>query len=145
MGFKFSLAAVLRLKQSIEKQEELALQKVLVEISQVQHRMEALTADILHARQLLEQAMREMLPAVLVESMTNRIEGAMDRKQELSHALAELSRQREIQLRKYQAARNNCQMLHDMHARQQDAHAREREHAEQKFLDEIFAARAQRS
>jgi len=90
MGFKFPLATVLRLKQSIERQEELALQRILLDISRVQHQIEALTSDIAHARQLMDQAMQRMLPAILVQSMTSQIDGAVKRRQELVHALSEL-------------------------------------------------------
>lgn len=144
MAFQFTLATVLRLKRSIEKQEELALQKILVQISQVRHEADTLTADIARARQSLDKAMQQPLPAVQVESMIDQINDAIRRKQALLDSLAELHRQREMQTRKYQASHNSRKMLSDMEARQRDAYVQERVRAEQKFLDEIFASRAQR-
>ena len=45
----------------------------------------------------------------------------------------------------YQLAHRNRQMLTDMSTRQREAYDQERVRAEQKFLDDIFAARLQRS
>ena len=145
MGFRFPLAAVLRVKQSIEKQEELVLQKVLLEISQVQHQIDDLTLDIVRARQLRDQAMQQMIAAIELDSMSNQIKDAMDRRQELIHSLGELRRKRELQNRRYQTARNNREMLSEMQARQKDAYAQESARAEQRFFDEIFASRARRN
>jgi len=144
MAFQFPLAAVLRFRESIEKQEELALRKIFVEISQAQHRIDELTAEIVRARQSLEQAMQQVLPAVHIVSMTSQIDGATHRKRELLDSQAELERRREMQNRKYQAAHNSRKTLSDMQARQQDAYMQERARAEQKAVDDIFASRAQR-
>lgn len=145
MPFQFPLATVLRFKRSVEKQEELALQKILVAMSQVQHQVDTLTTDIARARESLDQALQQLLPAVHVESMIDQINGALGRKQELLDSLAELHRQREMQTRKYQAAHNSRKMLSDMQARQRDAYGQERARAEQKFLDEIFVSRTHRN
>lgn len=145
MAFEFSLETVLRFRESVEKREELALEKILAEMAIVRRQAEEVGREIENARELLDQAMREMLPAVHLEAMTERIEAAVARKKELIASLAELDRQREIQTAKYQAARYRRQMLSDMRAQQHQAYEQERDRAEQKFLDDIFAARAQRS
>lgn len=145
MGFQFSLAAVLRLKQAVEKQEELALQKILAEIAQVHHQIERLAADVTRARRLLDQAMQQLVSAADIESTTRQIAGAMQHKQELMNSLAELHRRRETQTRKYQAAHNSRKMLSDMETRQRDAYGQERARIDQKFLDDIFVSRSQRS
>ena len=145
MAYKFPLATVLRVKLSLEKVEELALQKILVEMSQVRHQIEMLTTDIARARQLLDEAMQQVIPAVEIESTTNRINLAVHRKGELLNLLAELNQKREVQTRKYHAAHRSSRVLSDLQVRQLDIYEQERARAEQKFIDEIFGARAQRS
>jgi flagellar biosynthesis chaperone FliJ len=67
-----------------------------------------------------------------------------DRKKALIESLAALDRERDIQTRRYQAAHRDRQMLSDMSARKKEAYEQERTRAQQKFLDDIFATRAQR-
>ena len=50
MPFRFKLATVLKIRESVEKQEERALQKILVEMARVAHQIEELTAEIAKSR-----------------------------------------------------------------------------------------------
>lgn len=144
MGFRFSLAAVLRFRESVEKREELALQKLLLEMSRMRREIERLGTDIVRAHQAQNQAMQTPLAAVHLQSMLKEIDAIADRKKALIASLAALDREREIQTKKYQAAHRDRQMLSDMQSKQLDVYEQERARAQQKFLDDIFAARAQR-
>jgi len=144
MGFRFSLAAVLRFRESVEKREELALQKLLLEMSRIRREIERLNAEIVRAHQARNQAMQTPLAAVHLQSMLKEIDTIADRRKALIASLANLDREREIQTKKYQAAHRDRQMLSDMQAKQLDVYEQERTRAQQKFLDDIFAARAQR-
>lgn len=145
MAFKFPLATVLRYRESIEQQEERALMSILAEMEAARQRIENLTADIANARQSLNQAMQEMLPAIHIEYASGQIRGAEDRKKELLQSLAELDRKREAQTAKYKAAHQSRKMLGEMQARQREAYEQERVRLDQKLLDDIFSSRAQRS
>jgi flagellar export protein FliJ len=144
MGFRFSLAAVLRFRESVEKREELALQKLLLEMSRMRREIERLGTEIVRAHQAQNQAMQTPLAAVHLQSMLKEIDAIADRKKALIASLAALDREREIQTKKYQAAHRDRQMLSDMQSKQLDVYEQERARAQQKFLDDIFAARAQR-
>lgn len=144
MAYKFPLQAVLRVRQTVERQEERALQQIVAEITLLQQRILALTADIARGRQLLEQSIQQSLAAADVESMTLQIDGSIKHKRELLQSLAELQRQRAVQNQKYQAAYNNRKMLSDMQARQMEVYEQERARTEQKQVDEIFSFRAHR-
>lgn len=145
MAFSFSLASLLRLRESIERQEELALQRILVEISQVQHRVDAVIADIERARRQVDRAMQQIVPAIHLESMTNQILDAVQLKQELLVSLAQLHQKRDLQSRKFREAHNSRRMLSDMQARQIESYLQERARAEQKALDDLFAHRSRRN
>lgn len=144
MAFEFKLAPLLRVKQSIERQEELALQEILVRIAEVQRRIDALASDVAGARQQLEQKMRQTLTAGEVDAITKQIEGALVRRQDLVDSLEELLRQRETQTRKYQEAHQRRRTLSDMRDSQRETWLHERARVEQKFVDDVFGARAQR-
>jgi flagellar export protein FliJ len=145
MAFRFPLATVLRFRASVEKREDLALQMLLLEMARTRRQIEQMTAEIEGAREARSKAMQKPVVAFQIQAMDNDIETAADRKKNLLESLTALDRQREIQTRKYQAAHRDRQTLSDMSARQRDAYDQERARTEQKFLDDIFAARARRS
>ncbi len=145
MAFRFSLATVLRFRESVEKREELALKKILLEIARARHEIDRLTAQIAAAHTARDQAMQNPQPASHMQGIVNDIEAATERRKNLHAALGALEKQRALQAGRYQAAHRDRQMLSDMRARQQDAYEQQRARAAQKFLDDIFAARAQRN
>jgi flagellar FliJ protein len=144
MAFRFSLATVLRFRESIEKREELALEKLLMEMARVRREIEGLAAEIAGAQEARNHAMQQPVPAVHLQLMLNQTDLLADRKKALMESLAALDRERDLQTKRYQAAHRDRQMLSDMSARQKDTYELERARAQQKFLDDIFATRARR-
>lgn len=145
MAFRFSLATVLRFRESVEKREELALQKLLLEMARVRRQIEQATEEIAAAQTARNNAMRQALPALQLQSMIYDANLAVDRRKALLSSLEALDQQRIAQTDVYQTAHRDRQMLSDMATRQRDAYDQERARAEQRFLDDIFAVRAQRS
>jgi flagellar export protein FliJ len=145
MAFRFSLATVLRFRESVEKREELALQKILLEMARVRREIERITAEIAAAHEARNQAMQNPLPASHLHGMLNDVEAAADRRKNLLQTLATLAQQHQLQAAKYQAAHRDRQMLSDMKTKKRDVYEHERARATQKFLDDIFAARSHRS
>jgi flagellar export protein FliJ len=144
MAFRFGLATVLRFRESIEKREELALQQVQMQIARARREIDELSAQIAQAQRAREQAMREPLPAAHLQAMVRAAEAAAEQKKALQETLQNLEKLRIQRMQAYQAAHRGRQMLSDIQSRQQDAYERERERRQQKFLDDIFAARLQR-
>lgn len=145
MAFRFSLATVLRFRESIEKREELALQKLLQEMARARREIERLTDEIAAGHEARNQAMRDPLPASHIQGMLNEIDVAAESRKSLRAVLDALERQHQLQTKKYQAAHRDRQMLSDMRTRKRDVYEQERDRATQKFLDDIFAARSHRS
>jgi len=145
MAFRFSLATVLRFRESLEKREELALQKLLMEMAGVHRDIENLTEEIARAEAARYDAMQQPLLAFRLQGMLLEIQIAIQKKAALIESLARLDQQRKAQTAKYQAVHRDRQMLSDMSTRLRDAYERECNRAQQKFLDDVFAARAQRS
>jgi flagellar export protein FliJ len=145
MAFRFSLATVLRYRDSMEKREELALKRVLMEIARTRLEIEHLTRQIARAQAAVEKTLEQPVSAAHLQSMVSEIDALFDRKKSLSESLAALERRRQLQMQAYQAAHRDRKMLSEMANRQRDAYEQERARREQKFVDDIFAARAQRN
>lgn len=145
MAFRFSLATVLLFRQSVEKREELALQKILMEMARTRKEIQEITTAIAAAHAARNQAMLSPLPASHVQDMLSDTDAAAERRKKLIESLAVLEREHQAQTKKYQAAHRDRQMLSDMQSRQREAYDQDRARATQKFLDDIFAARLHRS
>ena len=145
MAFRFSLAAVLRFRESVEKREELALQKILAEMARVRREIEQIDAAIAASHNACNEAMENPVPALHIQDMLSDIEAATERRNKLLESLLALDKQRALQTQKYQAANRDRQMLTDMRTKQRDIYEQVRARTDQKFLDDIFAARAQRN
>jgi len=144
MAFRFSLATVLRFRQSVEKREELALQALLLEMARARREIEGASAAVTAARNARSEALQRTLPALQIQSMAFDVDSASERRETLLKRLEALEKQRIAQTDRYQAAHRDRQMLSDMKTRQRDAWEEERARAEQRFLDDVFGARAQR-
>jgi flagellar export protein FliJ len=144
MAFRFPLATVLRFRESIEKREELALQKLLLESARIRRELDRLAEEIAKAQETRSKAMLQPLAAVHIQMMLNAIDSLADRRKTLTASLEAVEQERARQTQKYQAAHRDRLMLSDMCDRHRDAYEQERARAQQKMLDDLFAARAQR-
>ncbi|HTV16380.1 MAG TPA: hypothetical protein VME68_16800 [Acidobacteriaceae bacterium] len=144
MAFRFSLATVLRFRESIEKREQLALQQVQLQIAQTRRAVDELTAQIARAEQIREETMREPVPAVHLQAMVRAAEAAAAHRKSLLENLQSLERLRVERMNAYQAAHRGRRMLSDIEMQQRGAYEQERTRQQQKFLDDIFVARLQR-
>jgi flagellar FliJ protein len=145
MAFRFSLASVLRVRESIERREELALQKAEQELARVRRRIDELTGEIAKAVDEREKALQQEIQAHQLQGMDAEISAAGEAKQTLLETLQTLQQQRDAQMKLYQAAYNGRRMLTDLSAQQKTEYEQEQDHAQQKRLDDIFASRWQRN
>ena len=145
MSFKFPLATVLRIRESLEEREERALQKIQIEIVRVMQRLEELGVAMDRAHQAREQALQQRIPAGQLHTLLWETQTIADQTKSLLHALMVLEQQRQAQMQIYQAAHRDREMLTEMFTRQQDAYERESARTEQKQLDDIFTARRHRT
>jgi flagellar biosynthesis chaperone FliJ len=145
MAFRFPLAAVLRFRESIEQREERALQKIQLEMARVSHQIDQLTASIAKEQQAREQALKQAIPAVELQTMLWDAQAAVEKRNALVAALHALEQQRIQQMNVYQAAHRDHETLLNTAAEQRSAYELEQARAQQKFLDDIFIARRHRS
>jgi flagellar export protein FliJ len=145
MAFRFPLATVLQLRESIEEREERALQKIQAEIVLVENQIEALTARIANAHRERERALLQPMPAAHLHAMLGDAHAAAEKRKALLDALRILDQQRDQQMQVYQAAHRDRETLTNMSDEQRELYEQEQARTQQKNLDDIFIARRQRS
>jgi flagellar export protein FliJ len=143
--YRFPLAAVLRLRESIEKREEVALQTIQLEVARVRRTIDELTDEMARAWEERERALQKTLPANRLQTIQVEINAAAEAKKALTETLETLKRQRDAQMKSYEIAYRQRQVLTDLLAQKKSAYEQERTRRLQKALDDIVAARWQRS
>ena len=145
MPFRFPLATVLRLRESVQKQEERALQKIVLEMARVARQIDELTTEIAEAFNAEERAMQRPIPASEVQMLVWKKQAAVEQRKALERNRQSLEQQRDRQLKIYHAAYRNSETLIQLRDSQRDLYELETTRSDQKRLDDIFGARRQRS
>jgi flagellar FliJ protein len=144
MAFRFSLAGVLKLRESIERREYLALERVHMEIAYA----EAQLREVDELRSLLvERRQTELaagIPAIQLQGAFEQELALEHRRDALKLKLEELVAQRQEHVKAYELARQKREMLDDLRARQLDAYLRNRAKREQSAIDDLFLSRRKR-
>ena len=141
MPFRFPLAKVLMVKESVKKQEERALQKILLEMSRVAHQIENLSEQIAESNNIVERAMQHPIPAIEVQMLFTTTQSNIEKRKSLVRELQTLEQNRERQAEIYHAAHRNCEVLIDLLDKLNDEYEQEHERLEQKQMDDIVIAR----
>ncbi len=144
MAFRFSLATVLRVRESIEQREERALQRIQLEMARVLRQIEELSAEIARARDTQEDALRQPVPAGYLHGLLWETQAAVARREVLLSTLQTLEQQRDKQMKVYQAAHRNHETLISMKRDRRNAYELEQARTQQKSLDDLFMARRHR-
>jgi flagellar biosynthesis chaperone FliJ len=90
MAFRFPLATVLRVKESLEKREERALQRIQLEMARVTHQMEELAEAMTRAYAVRNRALQQAMPAGQLHTMLWEAQAAVEAKSALRITLQEL-------------------------------------------------------
>lgn len=145
MPFRFTLAAVLLVRENAEEREERALKKLQIELTQLFNQVEELSSIIVKAFEARERAMQRPISALELQSLLWQAEEAAEKKAALLHRIQILEQERDLQMKVYQAAHRDREMLTDMLNKQRDAYEQEQARSQQKHIDDIFMARHHRS
>jgi len=145
MPFRFSLATVLKIRESLEKREERVLQTIQLEMARVVHQIEELNAAIARSHKAREQAMEKPVPAIHLQLLLSQAKAAEETRALLFQNLRTLEQKRDQQIKVYQQAHQDRETLTDMSNKQRDLYDQDKARAEQKSLDDIFMARRHRS
>lgn len=141
MGFQFSLDAVLRVRGIQEEREERLLQQILFEISQTQEALVRNEADIAGYDASRSAEMSSTVLGRNVHLSYGEILQLKEHRKALEAHIEKLQQLRDKQLKIYQLARRNREMLSDMRDDRRVAYDTEIAKAEQKTLDDNYIAR----
>ena len=141
MAFTFALSAVLRLRESLERREYLALQAFHAQVAEVRSDIKALEQTLVQARIQRANQLRDGLSAAHLQlelAGETRIE---QKRQNLFAKLADLQNKVKEQIGKYQRARRERETLEALRRKQLEVYTRERATREQHANDELFLLR----
>jgi flagellar FliJ protein len=144
MAFRFTLATVLRFRESIETREERALRKIQLEMARVSRQIDEIDANIAQAQNARNQLLQQPTPAGQLQAMLWEAQGAVEKRKTLLQTLHVLEQQRSKQLQVYQAAHRDHETLINLADEQRAAYELAEARAQQKYLDDIFIARHHR-
>ncbi len=141
MAFRYPLLSLLRLRRSLERQEEQRLFAIAAVVARLRAELEAFDLSRLESRRATLQDMTEGLPGAVMQFASLCDTAGLESRRKLLARLAEAEQQRLEQLRNYQGARQNREVLEGLHDRAKAIHDRELAHREQERSDENFLAR----
>ena len=144
MAFHFTLEQVLRVRESIERREELALQRAEMEVARVCARIEELGEEIASVNRKREESLKQPLQAFLLQGFDAEIHALSEARTTMLETLKIVQSQRDQQRKIYQAAHNGRRMLTDLEKQQRTEYEVGEVKAQQKKLDDLFVARIQR-
>lgn len=144
MAFRFSLASVLRLRESIEKMEEQSLQKIDMEIARVLHVIDELDEKTVKLRSARDRELEHPVAAIEILSFQWRCEETLLDKDRFLHDLKSLKQQRSRQVDIYRSAHRNHEILKDLSDKAREVYDLELARLQQKILDDMVLARRRR-
>ena len=142
MAFRYSLQPILRLRQSLERQEEQKLLAIAATVARL--RAELADLDSAHLRQK-DATLRGLMQApagALLQFMAVCDIAVEEKRRTLEAQLKEAERRRLEQLDQYQEARQKREILEGLRKRQQFAYDLDLGRHEQQRTDEAFLIRA---
>ncbi len=141
MPFRFSLAAVLRIREGIEEREERALETIQIEIAKTLHAIDDIDRQHVEEAQDRERLLSAKALAANVQLTVFAQEELRERRKALQKQLQKLIAERELQLKKYEEAHRNREMLTGIRQRQREQYDVEFARRQQKILDDVFLNR----
>jgi flagellar FliJ protein len=141
MAFHFSLAAVLRYRESIEQREYLALESIQRDIVRVETQIREVEEAYSVATQNRTKELSRGSRAAAIQSEYQYQKTLEQRREALESLLMELKIKWRQQLSSYDLARRNRETLKKLREKQLDAFTREQTKREQNILDDLFLSR----
>src|SRR5689334_21405818 len=114
MAFHFTLAAVLKLRESIERQEYLALEKIHLEIVRTQNELKPVKFQQIELQQSRDTPLAGSIPSVHLQNIFEQTLALEQRKDMLRAALVAMDKKREQQVKVFKEARQEKEVLENL-------------------------------
>jgi len=83
MGFRFPLATVLRVRDSIQKREERVLQRIQLDMARVSRNIEELNDAVAQSHRAREAELQQPVPAGQLQAMLQATQASIDARESL--------------------------------------------------------------
>lgn len=138
MAFRFSLDTLLRLRISIERKEELNLQRIHAALQQARRELERLRLERQAAWGEAQLRLRASAPAAELHFELARDQAAQRRAALLQQRIAQLESARLQQQAVYRKARQDREILENLRDRMREQYDLEQNRSEQQRIDDIL-------
>lgn len=145
MAFRFSLETVLRLREIAEQREERAMQAILRNMAQQRQELITLAA---HRERLVDQCavlLRAKTSAAELLLLQGQIQATADLEAQGRKHLAHIEEQRQAQMRIYETAHRDREVLSNEKQQQAGGFKRVQARREQMEMDNVFSSRRTRT
>jgi flagellar export protein FliJ len=144
MPFRFPLAAVLRVRESIEKREERALQQLQAEVSRLTLRIDELEREQRKIVSLRGETMTRPIAAFHLHALEQSLQIIDESRKTVLKELQNVTARMNNQIQIYMASQRDRELLTEMMIKQRDAYSSELNRREQSKLDDLFSSRRNR-
>jgi flagellar export protein FliJ len=144
MAFRFTLAAVLKYRKSLEQREYVALGRVHQEIVQVEAQLHQCEQWISEIAGLRAAETARGIASVHLQDAYERECGLEKQRDELQVKRQELKVKRQQCLRAYEQARQKREILEELRSQQLQAYVLDQSRREQRRVDDMFLSRLKR-
>jgi flagellar export protein FliJ len=141
VAFRYPFQSLLRLRESLERQEERRLLATAAVVAKLKAEIEQVQWNALEARRNALQDLAEGGPGAVLQFAVACETAAQRTRKRLEVQLEEAERKRLAQLKNYQAARQKRQILEGLRDRQEAAYQLELSRRAQQTADEAFLIR----
>jgi flagellar export protein FliJ len=141
MAFRFSLATVLRLREIAEEREERLLGQILKQIVQAKQAIADLEAHRSNLIRQREADLQNQMSAAELHVSYAQLRALEDKQKQAAEQLTKLETLRVQQLKIYEAAHRNRELLTGMREEQLESHRLEQTKLEQSIMDDNFISR----
>ncbi|MGI4828099.1 MAG: flagellar export protein FliJ [Janthinobacterium lividum] len=141
MAFQFSLETVLRLRGIAEQREERAMEDILRNMAQQRQHLMDLASDRAQLVQRCDTVLQAKVPVAELVLLQGQIQVTKDREADGRKQLAHLEEQRQAQMKVYETAHRNRELLSRMREQHLEQFRRAQTRKEQMQMDDLFSCR----
>jgi len=144
MAFRFSLAAVLRIRESLEHKEQLALEQCYRQLYTLQKRLSEQDEHINRIRAEYEVCVIRGSKAASLQDLLEQRFQAERHREAIQQELTEAQEKLRQQIDRYRAARQQRETVGQVRSNRFEEYQKHESLAEQKARDDLFLLRRQR-
>jgi len=144
MAFRFSLAAVLKLRESVEQREHFKLLKIQLEITELSAEIRRTEESQSAAEAGRKTELAQGMPAGHLRDSYERARLCTQMRETLKSRLKEAEIRQQQQLKSYRIARQGREVLEKLREQQFSEYVRIRDKRQQALVDDLFLAHFKR-